>query len=30
MSGELQIGWEAGGLEDGQDGVQKLKRKAKG
>ena len=30
MSGELQIGWAAGALEGGQDGVQKLNRKAKG
>ena len=30
VSGELQIGWEVGALEGGQDGVQKLKRKAKG
>ena len=32
VSGELQIGWEGGGggLEGGQDGVQILKRKAKG
>ena len=28
VSGELQKGWEAEGLEGGQDGVQKLKRKA--
>ena len=30
LEGELQIGWEAGALEGRQDGVQKLKRKAKG
>ena len=26
VSGKLQIGWEVGGLEGRQDGVQKLKR----
>ena len=30
VSGELQIGWEVGALEGKQDGVQKLKKRAKG